>query len=96
METNKTQLSDKEKKRRKELAILKAQNEMLAQARETAVQYGEEYDMDMESVLTQIDKAMNDNVAEAASVHGASKTEMESAEYASANKAEIKKYEKRL
>ena len=96
METNKTQLSDKEKKRRKELAILKAQNEMLAQARETAVQYGEEHDMDMENVLTQIDKAMNDNVAEAASVHGASKTEMESTEYASANKAEIKKYEKRL
>ena len=79
-------------RRKKELAILKAENELLEQAKKTIIEHG---DAD-ELVLEQIDTAQSENLAFARNTYGASPEEVESAQYHGASVAEIKKYQRRL
>lgn len=78
--------------RKKGLAILKASNEMLEQARLECLERG---DVD-EGIIRQIEGAKEDNLMLAMSRHGASPEEVDSAQYHGASIKEIKAYEKRL
>ena len=82
----------KELDRKKSLAILKASNEMLEQAKLTCLERG---DVD-EGVIKQIDGAKEENLMLAMSRHGASPDEVENAQYHGASIKEIKAYETRL
>lgn len=92
------EISEEEKRRQREedrkkgLAILKASNEMLEQARLECLERG---DVD-EGVIKQIEGAKEENLMLAMSRHGASPEEVEKAQYHGASIKEIKAYEKRL
>jgi len=92
------EISEEEKRKQRELdrkkglAILKASNEMLEQAKLTCLERG---DVD-EGVIKQIDGAKEENLMLAMSRHGASPEEVEKAQYHGASIKEIKAYEARL
>ena len=92
------EISEEEKRKQRELdrkkglAILKASNEMLEQAKLTCLERG---DVD-EGVIKQIDGAKEENLMLAMSRHGASPDEVENAQYHGASIKEIKAYEARL
>lgn len=78
--------------RSKELAIIKAQNEMLENAKQDLIERG---DVD-ESIIEQINNAQEENFMLARNQHGASVEEVNNSRYHGASVAEIKKYEERL
>ena len=90
-------LEKKKKQREKELKILKAQNEMLEEAKQTVLsrsEWGDEDDPD--GVIAEIEAAQQDNLNMAMSYHKANANEVNSMTYDSANKKGIEQYERRL
>lgn len=108
MPNNKRKMTPEEfkERRRKELAILKAENEMLEDAKNHLISMSEE-DIDPNKYsdtpkLTKnqkievIEAAQEENLEAGRSFYGASKEEIENSEYGKPDKASIKAYEKRL
>lgn len=90
-------LEKKKKQREKELKILKAQNEMLEEAKQTVLSradWGDDDDPD--GVIAEIEAAQQDNLNMAMSYHKANANEVNSMSYDSANKKGIEQYERRL
>lgn len=83
--------------RQKDLAIIKASNEMLEQAKETYMRHvgGEVGDAE-EKILSSLDRAIGENEAMAKSYYGASRQDIASATYHGPSAGEIRKYEYRL
>lgn len=79
-------------KRKKELATIKAQNEMLEQAKKTAIKRGDV----SEDIIKSIDDAKNQNLNYARNTFGASAEDVANARYHGASVEEVKKYQKRL
>ena len=79
-------------KRKKELAIIKAQQEMLEDAKKTAIEHGDVSD----SVIKAIDNAKNENLRYAQNTFGVSEEDIKNARYHGASVDEVKKYQKRL
>lgn len=77
---------------KKNISIIKAQNEMLEQARLTCIERG---DVD-DGVINQIEGAKEDNLRMAMSQYGATPEDVENAQYHGASVKEIKAYENRL
>lgn len=105
---NKSKLTPEEfnERRKKELAILKAQNEMLEDAKRKLISMDED-EIDMHKyegtqVLSKNDKikaieqAQEENLAAGESYYGATKDEIESAEYHGPDRASEIAYERRL
>lgn len=91
------ELDKKRKKREKELKILKAQNEMLEEAKQTVLSredWGE--DDDPNGVIAEIEAAQQDNLNMAMSYHKANANEVNSMTYNTVSKKGIEEYEKRL
>lgn len=78
--------------RSKELAIIKAQNEMLENAKQSLM----ERDDVADGVIEQIENAQIENLQMARNQHGASPEEVAQSRYHGASVAEVKKYEERL
>lgn len=90
-------LERKRKQREKELKILKAQNEMLEEAKQTVLardNWGESDDPD--GVIAEIEAAQEDNLKMAMSYHKANADEVQSMKYNSVSKKGIEQYERRL
>lgn len=85
---------EKAEKRKKDLAILKAQNEMLQQAMEDVREH-EGGNGDKTSVLESIEQAINENYAKGAAL-GASKEEINAQKYHGPSEKAVKDYERRL
>lgn len=81
-----------EKNRAKELAVIKASNEMLENAKASLI----ERDDVAEGVIGQIEAAQRENLLKAKNVYNASKEEVESMKYHGPSIGEVKKYERRL
>lgn len=79
-------------KRKKELAIIKAQQEMLDEAKETALKRGDVSN----DVIKAIDNAKNQNFNYARNTFGASEEDVKNARYHGASVEEVKKYQNRL
>lgn len=79
--------------RAKELAIIKAQNEMLENTKNDIIKRDGEID---ETVLKQIDDAIDENLQKARITYNATPEEVSNAKYHGASVAEVKKYQKRL
>lgn len=89
-------LNAKRKLRKKQIAQLRASNEMLEATKENIIKkYGEDSET-TENLLRDIDIAKEQNLERAASYLGASKAEVESTEYNKVNPAEEKAYYDRL
>lgn len=86
--------SKKEKIRLKELAILKAQNAMLEEAKNNLkkMDRGDDSDKVIEEILT----AQKENLQMASSYYGADSRDIDKATYGEPNKFEIEKYNRRL
>lgn len=83
--------------RRKELAIIKASNEMLEQARQDYIRHvGEEIGDEERKVLDSIGNAMDENLQMARNYYGASKRDVDASEYHGPSQGEIRKYQYRL
>ena len=91
---------DKEKKkkqREKELKILKAQNEMLEEAKQTVLaREGWGDDDDPDGVVAEIEAAQQDNLNMAMSYHKANPNEVNSMTYDAPSKKGVEDYERRL
>ena len=79
-------------KRKKELAIIKAQQEMLEDAKKTAIEHGDVSD----SVIKAIENAKEENLRYAQNTFGVSEEDIKNARYHGASVEEVKKYQKRL
>ena len=91
------ELEKKKKQREKELKILKAQNEMLEEAKQTVLgreEWGDEDDPD--GIIAEIEAAQQDNLKMAMSYHKANAAEVESMTYNTVSKKGIEQYERRL
>lgn len=80
------------KKRTKELAIIRASNEMLEDVKKGLIERGG----DNESLIKEIESAQSENLLSARNTHGASPEEVYNTSYHGASIGEIKKYEERL
>lgn len=90
-------LEKKKKQREKELKILKAQNEMLEEAKQTVLardNWGENDDPD--GVIAEIEAAQEDNLKMAMSYHKANADEVQSMTYNKVSKKGIEDYNRRL
>lgn len=85
---------DRINKRKKDLAILKAQNEMLEQAMED-VKERDGINGDKTSVIESIEQAIKENVAKGASL-GATEDEIKAQKYHGPSEKAVKDYERRL
>ena len=83
---------ERAKEREKQLAALKASNEMLEQAKNTAIKHGGVE----ESVLKAIDTAKTENLQHANKYYGATPDEVSEAQYHGASVAWVKKYQEHL
>ena len=91
------ELERKRKQREKELKILKAQNEMLEEAKQTVLardNWGENDDPD--GVIAEIEAAQEDNLKMAMSYHKANADEVQSMTYNKVSKKGIEDYNRRL
>ena len=83
--------------RQKDLAIIKASNEMLEQAKETYIRHvGGEVGEAEEKILESLNRAIGENEAMAKSYYGATRGDIASATYHGPSAGEIRKYEYRL
>lgn len=78
--------------RAKELAIIKASNEMLEQSKMTMIEQG----IADEGIIKQITDAQNENLMYAQTRHGATPEEVSQSRYHGASINAVKKYQKRL
>ena len=92
-----TEAERKKKIRQKELAIIKASNQMLDEAKESIMKHGNNLDdVSMDSVIKNIDIAKNENILMAKNYHSASEEDVNASKYVKPSKSTIKKYEERL
>lgn len=92
-------LNDEEVKRikkEKQLAILKASNEMLEQAKETIMSTDKLSDLEKTERIRQLENAQNENVNKGRTYLNATKKEIENSEYHDASDDYKEKYDKRL
>ena len=91
------QALDKEKyKRDKQLAILKASNQMLEDAKENIREKWADDPMKMEELLDEIDIVKDDNIRAGKSYLNASEEQINNATYHDASKVEVEKYKRHL
>lgn len=92
------ELEKQRKKREKELKILKAQNEMLEDAKKNimAREDWDEDENDIQSVISEIETAQKENLQMALSYFQADNDEVNSMTYNQASKKAIEEYERRL
>lgn len=86
--------NNKEKIRLKELAILKAQNAMLEEAKNNIKKMDRGDDGD--KVIEEIVAAQKENLQMASNFYGANSKDLDKAKYGEPNKFEVEKYNKRL
>lgn len=101
MEENKkpTLLSPEEikiEKRKKQLAIIKASNEMLAQAKENVLKTDKIDEVSRSARVNELNQAIEENLMRAKTYLNASSEELENIQYGEASDAEKKKYQERL
>lgn len=97
--TKKTLLSEEElkrEKRRKQLAIIKASNEMLQYAKESVLNNDKLDDINRTERVKEIEQAMSENVLKAQNYLHATPKEVEDSIYKEASEEEKRKYEERL
>ena len=82
--------------RKRELAILKAENQMLEEAKNNVTNTDKLDEIAKIKTLNDLNTAINDNKKQAKVYYGASEKEMESADYRDASPYYIKKYQDRL
>ena len=85
-----------EEKRKRQLAILKASNELLRESKEKALKHNEGDNLKIASLELEFGKAIEDNNAQARNYLHATMDEVENSEYREASKGEIEKYKHRL
>lgn len=92
------QMTPEEKKlqRKKDLAQLKASNQMLEEAKELVMKYEETNDGEKSSAIQDIEMAQNENLQMARTYHHATDEELNNAEYHGASIKYVKKYEEHL
>ena len=95
-EAEQAKVNEGRKLRDKQLAQLKASNEMLEAAKETILEHYGEKDEQVESLFEQIDIAKTQNVERAGEFLGATEKDMEAAKYNEVSEAGRKGYEWRL
>jgi len=95
-EKQQAKIEEMREARKKQIAIIKAQNEMLADARRQVVDRWGEDDDNAKDVLRGIDKAIEENTAEGMSYLNANPSEIEAAQYKEASKYWKDKYQQRL
>lgn len=95
-ETEQAELNEKRKLRDKQLAQLKASNEMLEGAKKTIVEHYGGVDEQVDNLFRQIDMAKSQNVERAGEFLGATEKDMESAKYNEVSESGKKGYEWRL
>lgn len=83
-------------KRQKELAILRAQNELLESAKETAMEHYKDNPEKAEELAEQFEHAKNENVQKGANFYQASPTEIENSSYGTVTEAGINEYNEHL
>ena len=83
--------TNKENERDKALRIIKAQNEMLEQAKESVIEH---YGTDQSDVVKQIDNAISENLALAQARYNSSEEELKEIEYKEVNQKYKEEYEK--
>lgn len=89
-------VEEKRKLRQKQIAQLRASNEMLEEAKNTIIEhYGEDSDQ-AKDLLKDVDLAKDQNIERAQSYLNASKQEVETAQYNEVNPKEVEAYERRL
>lgn len=90
------ELEEKRKLRKKQIAQLRASNEMLEEAKKTIMQhYGEDSDV-ANGLMNDVDMAKRQNLNIAESYLNATKHEVETEEYNTVNPKEVEMYEARL
>lgn len=97
--TKKTLLSEEElkrEKRRKQLAILKASNEMLQYAKESVLNNDKIDDINRTERVKEIEQAISENTLKAQTYLHATPKEVEDSVYKEASEEEKRKYEERL
>ena len=82
--------------RKRELAILKAENQMLEEAKNNVTNTDKLDEIAKIKTLNDLNTAINDNKKQAKVYYGASEKEMESADYRETSPYYIKKYQERL
>lgn len=92
----KTNEEIKQEKRRKQMAIIKASNEMLLQAKNTVMNTDKLNDFDKTERINEIDQAIEQNKMKAMTYLQASEEEVNSMIYGEASEEEKEKYKKRL
>lgn len=83
-------------RRKKELAILKAQNEMLEDAKQNILLSNTLENDRKKELAVSITNAQNENLLTGKKIYGATKEEIESAKYGKPSKEDINKYNQRL
>lgn len=86
----------KREKRKKQLAAIKASNEMLEQAKATVLKTDKIGDVERTERVQEIDKAIWENEQRAKMAYGATKEEMESLSYSEPSEEAKRKYKERL
>lgn len=97
--TTKTLLTDEEikrEKRKKQLAIIKASNEMLEQAKETVLNTDKIDEVSRSERVKEIDQAIYENNLKAKTYLNATQKEVEESVYKEVSEEEKRKYEERL
>ena len=93
------ELTEKEKKkkiREKELAIIKASNEMLEQAKKTVVECSGKDELSISEIMNDIDAAKRENDEMGEKYYNATPDEIKNTKYGKVSKSEVKKYQERL
>ena len=86
----------KREKRKKQLAAIKASNEMLEQAKATVLKTDKLGDVERTERIQEIDKAIRENEQRAKMAYGATKEEMETLSYSEPSEEAKRKYKERL
>ena len=86
----------KREKRKKQLATIKASNEMLEQAKATILKTDKIGDVERTERIQEIDNAIRENEQRAKMAYGATKEEMESLSYTEPSEEVKKKYAEKL
>lgn len=88
--------SQKNIRRRKELAILKAQNEMLEQAKQGMLSSSKYDDNEKRKLADEISHAQKENIDQGMSLYGASEDDINAAKYSKPSKHYVDTYNERL
>lgn len=86
----------KREKRKKQLAVIKASNEMLEQAKATVLKTDKIGDVERTERVREIDNAIRENEQRAKMVYGATKEEMDALTYTEPSEEAKRKYKERL